>query len=352
MRITFIAAGLAGGGAERVVSELATEFVDTGNDVSVIMIGSKERTYHVSEKVQVIDCADKYAVPGVGFVRRVQKIRKVIRKIEPDVSVAFNTNVNVYAILSCMGLSCKLVISERNDPVCYPKSKLARMVRSILYPRADKFVFQTKEAQDFFSPKIRKRSTVIFNPLNPLLPYPHEGERTKRIVTACRLEPQKNLKMAIDAFEMATVNHPEFTFEIYGKGNLRDELSDYIAGKGLQNRVILMGNSTQLYQDILDAYAFVLSSDFEGMSNSMLEAMALGIPTISTDYPSGGARAVIRDGINGILVPVEDTQAMSCAMLNLIENPAFAEQLRNNGKKLRDDLAIEKIAREWTDFIK
>lgn len=352
MRITFIAAGLAGGGAERVVSELATEFSNSGNNVSIVIIGSKERAYYISDKICVIDCADKYSIPGIGFIKRVLKIKKIIKKIKPNVCISFNTSVNIYAILSCIGCTCKLVISERNDPVRYPKLKLARIMRSILYPLADKYVFQTKEAQHFFSQRIQKRSTVIFNPINRLLPEPHVGERTKRIVTACRLEPQKNLKMAIDAFEMATVNYPEFTFEIYGKGNLHDELSEYISTKGLQDRVVLMGNSTRLYNDILDAYAFVLSSDFEGMSNSMLEAIALGIPTISTDYPSGGARAVIQDGVNGILVPVGDTQALSDALLRLIEYPEFAEQLRNNGKKLRNDLAIERIVKEWMNFIK
>ena len=83
----------------------------------------------------------------------------------------------------------------------------------------------------------------------------------------------------------------------------------------------------------------------------MLEAMALGIPTISTDYPSGGARAVIKDGVNGILVPVGDVQAMSCALLNLIEDPELAARLRNNGKKLRSDLSLKKIAQEWMAFL-
>lgn len=352
MRITFIAAGLAGGGAERVVSELATEFSSAGNDVSVIIIGSKERSYYIPDDVHVYDCADRYPVPGISFIRRIGEIRKAIKKSKPDVCISFNTNVNIYAILSCIGLRCKLVISERNDPVCYPKSKPERIMRSLLYPLADKFVFQTREAQQFFSEKIQKRSRVIFNPINRLLPEAFEGERTSRIVTACRLEPQKNLKMAIDAFEGATVNHPEFTFEIYGKGSLHSLLADYITEKGLQNRVFLMGNSTRLYEDIHNAYAFVLSSDFEGMSNSMLEAIALGIPTVSTDYPSGGARAVIQDGINGILVPVGDTEAMSRALLSLIESPGKAERLKNNGKKLRDDLAIGRIAEEWMSFIK
>ena len=352
MRITFITAGLAGGGAERVVSELATEFSNIGNDVSVIIIGSKERKYYIPEEVRVIDCADIYAVPGIGFLKRVSKIRKEIKKIKPDICISFNTNVNIYSILSCVGVHCKLVISERNDPFCYPKSKMVRIMRSLLYHMADKFVFQTKEAQQFFSKKIQRKSTVIFNPINQLLPEPYEGKRTLRIVTACRLEPQKNLKMAIDAFERATINHQEFKFEIYGKGKLYNELLDYINAKGLQDRVFLMGNSTQLYKDILDAYAFVLSSDFEGMSNSMLEAIALGIPTISTDYPSGGARAIIKDGINGILVPLKDTEAMAAALLNLIENPELARQLKNNGIKLRNDLALKRIALEWINFIK
>ena len=351
MKITFIAASLGDGGAERVVSELATEMWDQGHEVSIIVVGSSRRSYEIAQEITVIDCAKKYPVPGLGFLKRVADIKKAVRSLGAEVCISFNTTVNVYAALACGGLSCKLILSERNDPRYYPAGKGQRALRKLLYGRADGYVFQTREAQSWFSRKIQSRSTIIFNPVNRSLPEPFRGTRTKRVVTAARLEPQKNLKMAIDAFLLLQRDHPDYIFEIYGKGSLRGELEAYIASRGAEDRVILKGNSDTLYGDILDAQMFVLSSDFEGMSNSMLEAMALGIPTISTDYPSGGARAVIEDGVNGLLVPVGDGQALYQAMKRVVEAPELARKLGENGAKLRQELSVQTITDQWMRFI-
>ena len=351
MVITFIAASLGDGGAERVVSELASQMQRQGNAVSVITIGSASRSYQVAEGVQVIDCAQKYGIPGVGFARRVFAIASAVRQLKPDVCISFNTTVNIYAVLACGGLPCRLVLAERNDPRFYPTGKLQRLLRGLLYGRADRFVFQTEQARQWFPKKIRQRGTVIFNPINPELPEVCSEQRSKRVVTAVRLEPQKNLKMAIDAFAKLHEAHPDYVFEIYGKGSLRNVLAQQIATEQLQNCVILKGNSDTLYGDILDAEMFILSSDFEGMSNSMLEAMALGIPTVSTDYPSGGARAVIRDGINGLLIPVGDTDGLYRAMKRIAEDPELAKKLSENGALLRQQLSVERITQQWLDFI-
>lgn len=351
MRITFIAASLGDGGAERVVSELATEMHDQGHEVSVIVVGSSNRSYAIAEGIRVVDCARKYPVPGVGFLNRVADMKKAIRALGSEVCISFNTTVNIYAALACGGLKCKLVLAERNDPRYYPAGKVHRLLRRLLYGRAEQYVFQTREAQSWFPEKIQRRSRVIFNPINRFLPEVHRGIRTKRVVTAARLEPQKNLNMAVDAFGRLHREFPDYVFEIYGKGSLHGALTDYIAQQGLGDCVMLKGNSNTLYADILDAQVFVLSSDFEGMSNSMLEAMALGIPTISTDYPSGGARAVIEDGVNGLLIPVGDTQALYHAMKRVITEPELAQTLSENGAKLRGSLAVAEITKQWLEFI-
>lgn len=351
MRITFLSASLGGGGAERVVSELATEMSDQGHAVSIIVVGSSDRAYGISDRIPVIDCAKKYPVPGVSFLKRVMDIKKALKELNPDVCISFNTTVNIYGALACGGRKCRLVLAERNDPRYYPAGKVQRLLRTLLYPRADKFVFQTEEAKSWFSKKIRDRGAIIFNPINRTLPEVFRGQRSKRVVTAVRLEPQKNLRMAIDAFGKLHREYPEYVFEIYGKGSLREELAAYIIQQGLENSVILRGNSDTLYADILDAGMFILSSDFEGMSNAMLEAMALGIPTISTDYPSGGARAVIRDGVNGLLVPVGDIDGMYDAMKRVIDDLELARTLSANGALLREDLSVERITRQWLEFI-
>jgi glycosyltransferase involved in cell wall biosynthesis len=156
--------------------------------------------------------------------------------------------------------------------------------------------------------------------------------------------------MTIDAFGCVLLKHNEYTLEIYGDGPLKNELIDYAKEKCLNEKVIFHGSSKQLHEDILNAKVFVISSDYEGMSNSMLEAMALGIPTISTDVPSGGARAVIRDHKNGILVPVRDVRALSDSINEIIDDDILANVLSENGQSIRKSLNINKIAGMWMEY--
>lgn len=352
MKILFMVGSLAGGGAERVVSELANEMAKKDNEVNILTVASSKRAYSISQNINVIDCSQRDFITGLNFFKRIRKIRQSIKLVKPDVVISFTVSVNIYAVLSCIGLQTKLILAERNDPRYDPSDKMTRVLRSLLYPLADNYVFQTNGEKEFFSKRIQKRSVVIPNPVNPNLPKPYEGERDKRFVTAARLVPQKNLEMAIDAFEGAIKKHHEYVFEIYGEGPLKDKLQNYIEQKSLQKNVLLKGCSDDLYNDINSASGFILSSNYESISNSMIEAMALGIPTISTDYPSGGARELINSGENGYLVPVGDSVQMSKCICDIIEKKQIALNLGKSSIKIRQTLNVDRIMGQWIKYIK
>lgn len=351
MKIVFIVGSLSGGGAERVVSELATQMNNQGDDVSVILVAQNKVTYHIPEDVHILDCATIRAKRGMSFFKRITLIRKTINTINPDVCISFTVGVNIYSIISCMFSKHKLVIAERNDPRYDPEDRLTRILRKALYPLADRFVFQTNGEKEFFSEAIQKVSIVIPNPVNPNIPEPYNGTRRKVFVSAVRLFPQKNVKMSIDAFKIVHDEYPDFTFEIYGDGPLKNELQKYIDWIGLNKVVILKGASATLYEDIKDAFAFLLSSNYEGISNSMLEGMALGLPTISTDYPSGGARETIENGKNGFLVPVGGICEMADRMLALIENKELYYCISHNAEKVREEYRTDIITEKWITYI-
>ena len=351
MKIAFVIGSLSGGGAERVVALLANEFAEQGNSTYVISIASKNRSYEISPKVKLLYCTRERGIPGVSFFNRVGDLRNTLNEIKPDVCFSFTVAVNIYSILASVGQKWRLIVCERNDPNFDPKSKFLRMLRSITYYWADGYVFQTTGERDFFPQKIRDKSWVIPNPINPLFTDVYHGERQKRFVTAVRLEPQKNLKLAINAFEKFNQSHPDYSFEIYGEGNQYEELNNYIISKKMENKVFLKGRSNTLHKDISSAYAFILSSDYEGMSNSMIEAMALGLPVISTDYPSGGARMVIKNGINGILVPVNEKNKLVEAMSLLADNIDVARAMGCKAEEIKDDLSIKKILSLWEKCI-
>jgi GalNAc-alpha-(1->4)-GalNAc-alpha-(1->3)-diNAcBac-PP-undecaprenol alpha-1,4-N-acetyl-D-galactosaminyltransferase len=352
MKIMFVVGSLSGGGAERVVAELSSKLSEQGHDVYVALIASMKTTYNISEKVTLLDCTRRYRVPGLGFAKRALQIRKMIVKYRPDVVVSFTVAVNIYTVLSRIGTRTQLVLAERNDPRFDPAKKSARIARKLLYPFADSFVFQTEGEKEFFSKKIQKRSLVIYNPVNPDIPQPFAGERRLVFTSVARLEPQKNIKMTIDAFKRGSNGRPEFSLEIYGDGSLKNELEDYIKEQNLSGRVLLKGASNTVYEDIKDCFGFLLSSNYEGMSNSLIEAMALGLPVISTDCPSGGAREIIKDSVNGFLVPVGDTVSMAEKIKLLINDEKLQNAVSREAIKIRQTLDINKISNQWVLFLR
>jgi glycosyltransferase involved in cell wall biosynthesis len=181
-----------------------------------------------------------------------------------------------------------------------------------LYKKADGFVFQTEDAAKYFEGIIKCDSKIIPNPINPkFIKEPYKGEREKNIVTVGRLESQKNQKMLIEAFGKIESKYPEYSLLIYGDGSKKEELQDLIKEKGLENKVILKGKIDDVENVIDKAKMFVLSSDYEGMPNALMEAMALGLPCISTDCPCGGPRYLMENGKSGLLVPVGNSDAMA-----------------------------------------
>lgn len=351
MKIAFVVGNLYAGGAERVASLIANRLDADGHEVYIIVIASDKITYNISPNVKIIKCIKKSNVKGLGFINRVISIREELKNISPDVCISFTVGVNIYAVLANVRLKNRLVLAERNDPHYDPSSKIERFLRRILYLQADGYVFQTEGEKSFFSKRIQNKSVVIPNPLNPEIPEPYMGVRKKKFVTVGRLFPQKRIDLAIGAFAEACSERQDYKLEIYGDGPLHNELAQYIEEIGMEDRIILCGAHKDIYDKIKDAYGFILSSDYEGISNAMLEAMALGVPTISTDYPSGGAREFITNKVNGLLVPVGSKTELINAIRYLIDNPADAEKIGKNSAEIRKSIKMDKIINAWTEYI-
>lgn len=223
-------------------------------------------------------------------------------------------------------------------------------LRNFVYKRCEGLVYQTSGAKDYFSNIVKCKSTIICNPITSTLPKRYEGKRDHRIVNFCRIEPQKNLKLAIDAFNLIRNEFPDYTLEFYGDGSQRPELEKYVGNLQLGNRVIFHGYSPSIHKEIIKASLFVSASDYEGISNSMLEAMAIGLPTICTDCPPGGAKSVISNGINGVLVPVGDTEKLADAMRMVLKNEPMQIDMSKKASLLSESLKPSVIAKEWLNF--
>ena len=346
MKIIIVSGSLNRGGAERVISILSGELVKRGWDVTILTILSNKCGYQLNPKIKVRDLSRKgsfFLVP-----RLAKAVRKVIIEQKPDAVVSFMIAVNIVTWLATRGLDIKFIPSERNDP-SIGRRLTFKIMQNIVYRTSTKTVFQTERAKKFFSEKIQKNSVIIHNPVT-VKTYAQDKRDTK-IVSIGRLEPQKNQKLLIDAFAEIHKKHPDYKLDIYGEGSLKDALTEQIKELGLHEVVQLRGNHNNVHEQISNAAFFVLTSNFEGQSNALLEAMMMGIPCISTNCC--GAEDVIVNGISGLLIHIGEKDELVEAMEKMITNQKEANIMGTKGMQIIcKEYNTESIVDQWESLLK
>ncbi|WP_372663121.1 glycosyltransferase family 4 protein [Cohnella sp.] len=356
-KIIFYISDLYKGGAQRVITNLSN-FLSCKYEVTIVTTAYCQSKYELKTSVKHVcldasyqDVNDNVIIKNI---RRNRKIIKFINSYNPDVVVTF-LDREIYRILSVRRfINVPIIVSFRNDPNVDYQSKLKKLAIKYLIRNADGVVFQTAEAKKFFETKLNNnKSTIIPNPLNEnFLVSRYKGERDKVIVAVGKLFPQKNHKLLVKAFKRIADNFPDFNLMIYGEGDLRVELEGLIRDLELEKRVYLPGIKDNIFDYTYRASLFVLSSDYEGISNALMEAMAVGLPVISTDCPCGGSSFLINDGINGLLVPVGNEEKLAEAMFKLLSDEGLSKKLGMNANKIIENLKPDKVYTQWETFLK
>lgn len=338
-RIMIFIPSLGGGGAERVTSYLAN-YLENECDVAIVTCSEiTSRDYYIDSKVK------KYCANAK------RQIRNVVRHFMPSLIIIMFAPMGISVVPAIRGMKIPFIISERNDPKNFSGKKITRVLYQYYMTKANGLVFQTQEAAAYYKSKYSGISTIIYNPLSlNRFPDIYKGEREKVIVNVGRLHYQKNQELLIRAFKEVHDLYPEFSLEIYGEGNLKESLRRLIESLNLESSIRLMGNRSDVLECEKSKSIFVLSSDFEGMPNALIEAMALGVPVISTDCPCGGPRELIKDHVNGTLVPVGDIKKLKDAIIELIEDKTLSDLYSANELEIRDRLDEKKIMKQWLDF--
>lgn len=340
MKIVFVLPDMPGGGSERVVALLANEYVQRGYQVAILLFAGKQVVYPLDERVEVFIAGDASDGNPLVMFRRLTKMRRFYRENSGCYIFSFCVMGTVFSALAVAGIPHRMLVSERNDPTRISHQRL----RNWSYGKAEKLILQTEDVKKCFPEKLRSRSVVIPNPVSEGMPEPFRGERKKQIVSVARLQPQKNHKLLLDAFADFVKEYPEYELHLFGIGELEGDLRRQAKRLGIEQKVIFRGFSSNVKEEIWDSAMFVLSSDYEGISNSMIEALAMGVPVISTDCPVGGSKTYIQDGVSGILTPVGDAKALSEAMKKVAGNPDLAKKLSLNGAKIRETYKLKIIA--------
>lgn len=347
-KITFLIGSLGGGGAERVTIALGDYFCERNYQVNFIVFSKENNNYAINPKIQIDYLPEKDGGKKIIF-DRICALKNILKEQKSDYVISLGLGYQ-YLILGNLLNKYKFILSERNAPQYFYKW-YERIYVKYSYKKAYKVVFQTKDAQAYFGKYIELKSKVIANPITASLPMPYDGIRRKSIVAVNRLSKQKNIFMLLRAIKKVFAKFPDYTLEIYGKGEQKEVLEKYAEDLKISDKVKFMGQKSNVHSYIKDASVFVSSSDFEGMSNSMLEAMAIGLPVVCTDCPIGGARMVIENDFNGILTPVGNDIKFADAIIDVLSNPEKADMLGKNARLLYEKLKVETIAQEWEKLL-
>jgi glycosyltransferase involved in cell wall biosynthesis len=361
MKILLLVSSMGSGGAERVAATLVNAWSERGDDVTLVATFSKRGPcfYQLSEKVRFVHLADRVCRQGHGplqYVARIKALRSLIQDAGADVIVSFLTNVNIMTILASRGLKVPVIACEHNNPSADGRSRLWSLLCRFLYPKANLLTVLTESIAVSFREMVpaARQIAVIPNPLpGELLAQsytPADRAGRKRIVAVGRLNRQKQFDVLISAFAKLAGQIEDVDLWIWGEGGEREFLEAEVARLGMTKRIFLPGNTPTPWSEMARARAFAVSSRFEGLPMALMEGMALGVPCVSFDCPSG-PRELTRGGRDGLLVPQGDANALTDAMTRLLLDDTLCQEIgRRAAISVRERYGLQAVLPKWDEL--
>ena len=356
MKIVFVTGSIGLGGASKMLCFVAESLAQRGHEIHIVDLNTNQNAsgYQrpVSEKI-VLHTVEGSAKKGLQRFEQIKGIVQIAKSVKADLLIGFTLFPNFMVSIAGKILRIPSIMSERGDP---NKTFIGGMVSKLFLAvinRCTGGVFQTDGAKSFYGKRLKRNGVVIANPIfiEGEIPSVKQSEREKTVVSVGRLDNyQKRYDVMLDAFEIFSKKHPEYTLKLYGKGSDEEKIAEWVKEKGLCERVKFMGLTTKPMEDTAKDGMFLITSDYEGISNSLLEAMAVGLPCVSTDHTPGGARLLITDHENGLLAPVEDAKGLAAALCEFAENPGLSEKCGNNARDVINRFAPQRIIDMWENY--
>ena len=346
MRILMVQGGFGSGGAEKIVAMLAAHRAALGDEVHVAGADSPPDgsyfPYPETVELHVMGASGR----GPVQLRRLRHIRGLVNSLKPDVVISFLTKINVLTLIATMSTRVPVIISERNNPKAQGGRQLWAKLQSRLGKRSQAIIFQTEAVLRDADPGLRAKGVVIANPCDPIADASTGDLTEKRLVAVGRLTYQKGFDTLITAMSSVITDHPDARLTIFGEGPDRAALEAQIAEYDLGSAISLPGNTKRPGGWFADADLLVAPSRYEGFPNVVAEAAVSQLPVVATDCDYG-PREIIRHGLNGLLVPVDDPDALASEISRVLSEPDVLVGLRDEALAVRERLKPETILSAW-----
>jgi glycosyltransferase involved in cell wall biosynthesis len=362
MRLLIYIHSLENGGAERVVANLANYWTSIGWEVTVVTVAARATDFYVLDPgvgrvcLELADTRPDLLSCALRTVRRVRALRRILRRVRPEVAVSAMHTANVVLAVAARGLSGVCAIgSEHNFPPKAPMGILWETMRRHAYGRLAAVVALTPECARWLGAHTGARAVAVIPnavtwPLPANAPHVDPGACCapgRRVLLGVgRLSAEKNFAALVDAFTRLAGRHPDWDLVILGEGPARAGLEAQVRAAGLGRRVFLpgrVGNPGAWYGR---AALYAMTSDFEGFPNTLVEAMASGLPAVSFDCDTG-PRDIIRHGVDGLLVPPGDAARLGAALDDLMGDDGLRGAFAARAAEARTRFSMPKVARMW-----
>lgn len=347
MDILFVTATLTSGGSERVMSLLANQLAERGHRVEIVNLNKHIVFYPIHKDVHLSFTEEE---AGSSIIRKIGWLRKYVKAKKPDVVIPFMEAVYCVTLLALIGVHIPIISSERIDPRHSPR--LRNILRKIFLPLTTHLVVQTKDIKTFYPKFIQKKTSIIYNPVSETVFHLQEEPKENVVISVGKLDGQKNQKLLINAFASIAYDFPDWKLVIYGEGRERDSLESLVSSfkSQVSSRILLPGRCETVIEEMNRAKVFAFSSDFEGMSNAILEAVCVGLPVITTNV--SGAAELVKNGEGGFVVPIRDEKALAEALRMILQDENLREKMMHANKARAKEFKQDMIVNQWEELIK
>ena len=360
MRIGFVIFSLGVGGAERVASTLVNEWARRGEQITLLTIDSQDRDFYpIDARVQRVAMglnspSKKWRYSVANNARRIRLLRAFAHSSKFDVMVSFGDKTNVLLLLATRGLKIPVIVAEHNNPRKWNIGVIAEYLRRLLYPRASAVVVLTSEIAEWAHEIVgRETIRVIPNPVGeqclhvsqPIVRLDHHF-----VVGMGRMAVEKGFDLLLQAFALSVESNPDWSLRLVGQGPEQQRLGNLAAQLGIHHAVRFEPVTRDPERILRESDLFVLSSRTEGFPMVLLEAMACGLPVVSFDCVSG-PRAMIRHGVDGLLVPPEDVDALAKAMARLMGDERERRRLAERAVEVTDRFGLPRVMAMWSEVL-